>query len=161
MTYAKTTTVSPDKSKAEIERILRRYGADQFGYSSLTPEHGPSRAVVVFKVQGLMVRLPITLPDRNDVQFQRTPVNKNWRSPEATEAAWEQACRQRWRALVLFTKATLEAVEAGIITLDQAFLAHIILPNGQTTYEWIHPQMQLALAEGKMPTQFMLGPGNG
>ena len=41
-------------------------------------------------------------------------------------------CRQRWRALNLAIKAKLEAVESGIVTFDQEFLAHIVGPSGQT-----------------------------
>jgi hypothetical protein len=32
MAYAANTTVAPEKSRAEIERTLRRYGADAFSY---------------------------------------------------------------------------------------------------------------------------------
>ena len=31
--YAKTTDVPVDKSRADIERVLAKYGADAFGYT--------------------------------------------------------------------------------------------------------------------------------
>ena len=35
---------------------------------------------------------------------------------------WEQACRQRWRALALVIKAKLEAIDAEISTFEEEFL---------------------------------------
>ena len=40
--------------------------------------------------------------------------------------------RQRWRALALCIKAKLEAVECGITSFEEEFLAHVVMPNGQT-----------------------------
>lgn len=34
MAYAENTSVSSEKSRAEIERTLQKYGADQFMYGS-------------------------------------------------------------------------------------------------------------------------------
>ena len=48
----------------------------------------------------------------------------------AQQAAWEQVCRQRWRALLLIIRAKLEAVASGITTLENEFLANIVLPDG-------------------------------
>jgi hypothetical protein len=42
--------------------------------------------------------------------------------------AWKQAYHQRWRALAL----AIKAVESGIATFEEEFLAHIALPNGST-----------------------------
>ena len=55
-------------------------------------------------------------------------------------------------------KAKLEAVEVGIATFDEEFLAHIVLPNGQQVGEWMVPQIEHAYLEGKMPTA-LLGAG--
>jgi len=49
MSYAQDTNVSVEKSKAEIERILQRYGAGQFVYAN-DSEQG--RAVVGFTMRG-------------------------------------------------------------------------------------------------------------
>ena len=64
--------------------------------------------------------------------------------------AWEQACRQRWRALVLMVKGKLEGIECGIATIENEFLAYACLPNGQTVGQWIQPQMKKVL-KGDMP----------
>ncbi|WP_198651245.1 hypothetical protein [Salinicola sp. CPA57] len=65
--------------------------------------------------------------------------------------AWEQACRQRWRALALVIKAKLEAVESGITMFEEEFLAHIVLPNGGTVGGWMLPQIKKSYDSGSMP----------
>ena len=73
------------------------------------------------------------------------------RTQAQAEKEYEQAVRQRWRALALAIKAKLEMVESGITTLEQEFLAYIVLPSGQSVGEWLAPQMERADITGRMP----------
>src|SRR5215831_5864853 len=107
--YAATTEVPSDRSRAEIERTLQRYGADQFMYGWETRQ-----AVIAFRAHGKQVRFELPLPDRRAREFTHTPGRQVLRSDGAQQEAYEQAVRQRWRALALVIKAKLEAVEAGI-----------------------------------------------
>lgn len=147
MQYAKNTDVSAERSRAEIEKTLQRYGATSFMYGW----DEQNRAVVGFKMQGRQIRFVLQMPDRQDKQFWETPGRKLERSAEQAYAAWEQATRQRWRALALAVKAKLEAVEAGIATFEQEFLAHIVLPNNETVGQWLAPQIEAAYVSGSMP----------
>lgn len=144
--YAEGTSVSPEKSRMEIEQTLTRYGADQFMYG--WQEEG---AMVAFRADGRHVKFLIQLPDKTADQFTLTPSQKKRRSADAAFAAWQQACRQRWRALALVIKAKLEAVEAGISTFEQEFLAQTMLPDGTTVGQWILPQVAKAYDTGRMP----------
>lgn len=73
---------------------------------------------------------------------------------------WEQACRQRWRALLLVVKAKLEAIETGIATFDGEFMANIVLPGGGTVGDWMTPQIERAYLTGAVPAMLpMLGEG--
>ncbi len=146
MAYAENTDVSSDKSRQEIERTLTRYGADQFIYA-----WDQSQAVVGFRMKGLHIRYKLKMPDKNDVQFQRTAVKQLRRQPEQIAKAWEQACRQKWRALALVVKAKLEAVQAGITTFEEEFLSATLLPDGSTVGQWARPQIAAAYKDGKMP----------
>jgi hypothetical protein len=143
-TYAANTQVSVDKSKAEIERTLQRYGATQFAYG-----WDMYKAMIGFHHEGRAIRITLKLPDR-DI-FKKSPSGKRERRPEAALKAWEQACRQSWRALALVIKAKLEAVEAGIASFEDEFLAYTVLPNGQTAGGWLGPQIDKALQKGRMP----------
>ncbi len=121
MTYANTTTVTVEKTKMEIERTLTRYGASRFftGWDHET-------AVVGFSMADRFVefRLPLPTPD------SYLTVGGRRRSKTQTAAAFEQAQRSRWRALLLCIKAKLESVESGIETFEEAFLSHIMISDG-------------------------------
>ena len=73
------------------------------------------------------------------------------RTDRQVQESHEQACRQRWRALLLVIKAKLEAVTAGISTMEAEFLANIVLPDNTTAGDWMIPQIGEAYRTGEMP----------
>jgi hypothetical protein len=123
--FAANTKVSPERSQEEIRRVVKKYGAKSFG----SFEDG-DRAIVLFETQDRRVRFTLVLPHRESKKY--TQHSRGLRTEAAATIAWEQACRQRWRALLLAIKAKLESVEAGIESFDEAFLSHIVLPDGDT-----------------------------
>jgi len=143
-TYAKNTDVSVERSRAELERTLQRYGATAFGYMT---EAG--RAVIMFESHDRRIRFDLPLPRPDDREF--THHARGARTTTAAAAAWEQACRQRWRALNLAVKAKLEAVESGIAEFEDEFLAYLVLPNGQTVGDFTRPQIAKAYENNQMP----------
>lgn len=132
-----------DRSKFEIERLLERYGADQFAYAS---EAG--RALIGFRFEGRVCR--ITLPIKPAKAFGLSPGGQQ-RTQKQMDNAWAQDLRSRWRSLKLVIQAKLEAVESGISTFEQEFLAHVMLPDGRTIGEWAVPQIGKMVDAGKMP----------
>lgn len=143
-TYAAQTSVSVEKSQAELQRVLTRWGADQYAFG-----WEAARAVVGFRAQNRNVRFVLELPSIDD--YARTPKQRYLRDPETQQKAWEQACRQQWRSLVLTVKAKLEAVESGIATFEDEFLPYTLLPSGETVAEWVGPQIDQAIETGAMP----------
>lgn len=143
--YAEKTTVSSEKSRQEIERTLVRYGAASFAYGW---ENG--KAVIMFEMSSRRIRFLLPLPEKTEKRFTHNSY-RNERAPEAIEKLWEQACRQKWRALALAVKAKLECVQSGITTFENEFLAHIVLPNGTTVGGWFQPKLAQAYESGKMP----------
>jgi hypothetical protein len=143
--YAANTEVPIDRSKAEIEATLRRYGAAQFmsGWDE-------TRAVLGFVIHGRQVRFVLPMPARNSHEFSRTATGRD-RSTAAAQAEYEKAVRQRWRVLALVVKAKLEAVEAGVVTFEDEFLAHLVLPNGQTVGDQVRDGVRQAYASGHVP----------
>jgi hypothetical protein len=144
--YAADTSVSVEKSRAEIERTLKRWGAEQFMYG-----WNQQGAVVGFVMNNRQLRFTLAMPDRNAKEFWYTPSQGIKRTQAQANAQWEQACRQRWRALNLIIKAKLEAVESGICTFDDEFLAQIMLPNGRTVSEQICDDIAIAYETNEMP----------
>lgn len=153
MGYAEKTNVSVAKSKADIEELIQKAGAGQFvsGYKD-------NIAIIGFSLSDRQIRFTLPLPDKQDREFWYTPERRNKRSEEQAYAAWEQACRSKWRALYLIIKAKLEAVESGISTAEREFFYDIILPSGKTVGEWMAPQLNMAYESGAMPTMLpMIG----
>lgn len=144
--YAENTEVSSDKSRAEIEATLRRYGANAFGYTWSDDGY----AQIFFSLSGRKIRLAVRLPDRNSKAFTHTPGRGLQRNADQQEAEYEKAVRQRWRALALVIKAKLEAVEAGISSVEDEFLAHTLLPGTNATVaERLAEPLALAYETGK------------
>ena len=142
--YAENTSVAVDRSKTEIERILSRYGAASFGYMVKGDQ-----AAIMFRAHGKQIRFLLPLPDPDDEQFQRTPTGLRRKSTAVNEI-YQQEVRRRWRALTLAIKAKLEAVQTGIAAFEQEFLAHIVLPNGQTVAEAVLPAIEESYRTGKV-----------
>jgi hypothetical protein len=135
MSYAENTSVPIDRSQAEIKKILGKYGASGFAYGE-----NQNHAVVMFEMTGRRIKFVLPMPQKP--------------SPNATAASiktFEQLCRSRWRCLALAIKAKLECVASGITTLEQEFMAHIVLPNGQTVGAVMLPQIAASYGRGKMP----------
>lgn len=142
--YASTTEVPVERSKAEIEKILKRYGATEFASGW---DH--KRAVVMFCMNDRRIRFFLPMPDRQ--QFRSTPGGQTRNSEFAIDAAYEQAQRQKWRALSLAIKAKLEIVASDITAFEEEFMSYTVMPNGQNFSEWARPQITEALAKKKMP----------
>ena len=160
--YAETTEVPSDRSRAEIERTLERYGATAFMYG-----WDIQRAVISFDVTGRRYRIALPLPEKGDLTFTHSPTGRQ-RTSASANTAFEQAKRQRWRALALWinpparfngrgVKAVLEAAASGIITIEDAVrsvaspLPFTVLPNGQTAGQWLAPQIEKVYLTGYMP----------
>jgi hypothetical protein len=144
--YAQETTVSSERSRAEIETVLRKYGAGGFlsGYDE-------NRAFIAFKMADRQVKFFMDLPSPAEARFTHTASRGKRRSAEDVHRGWEQACRQQWRALALVIKAKLEAVAAGITIFEDEFLAHIVLPDGKTIADHVRPALVRAYDSGKVP----------
>jgi hypothetical protein len=126
MAYAEHTKVPVDQTRIEIERTLKRYGADRFAYMS-----EGARAIIVFEAWKRRIRFDLPLPQGN--------ADKD-----------EKARRQKWRALLLCIKAKLESVESKIETFEEAFLAHVVMPDGRTVAEHTTPRIAQMYAGGEV-----------
>jgi hypothetical protein len=157
--FAATTEVTPDKSRAEIEATLRRYGADQFMYG-----WQEASAMVGFRMEGRLIKFVLPLPTCEDPAFTEYKQGSvTYRRTESEiDKRYQQATRQRWRALALVIKAKMEAVESGISVFDDEFLANIVLADGQLVGDWMRPQIEEAYRIGTMPRLLpMLPPPRG
>lgn len=143
MPYAEGTTVSPEKSLAEIQQTLKRYGSSKFGLL----DEG-DRLAIMFEMKGRRVKFAVPMPPVADFKFDGA---KRARSQAQQLSAQYKEHSRRYRALLLVIKSKLESVESGIESFDEAFMGHLVLPSGQTMHEWAGPQIQRVYETGQMP----------
>lgn len=93
MGYAEHTAVPVDRSRAEIERTLAKYGATRFGTMM-----EPGGASIYFEVNGRQIQLRVPMPPREDKQFTAHRGRSTWgrRVSEAERnRRYEQEFRRR------------------------------------------------------------------
>lgn len=130
MKYAADTEVPVDRSRAEIERTLTKFGADQFGYAS---EQG--YATIGFRANGRLIRFDLPLAQRGNM----------------TERQHAQAIRSAWRALALSIKAKVVAVDSGIVSFEQEFMPFTVMPDGKTVAQHALPAITAAYQGREQP----------
>jgi len=144
--YAKSTTVSVERSRTEIERNLMKYNADGFAYGT-----SGRQAMIEFMMSERRVRFVLNLPDRNDKALRfshHRPPRK--RTLNQINEAFQQEERRLWRALALCILAKLESIESGITTFDDEFMAHMVMPDGRLFGEHALPAIEATYAGGNV-----------
>jgi vacuolar-type H+-ATPase subunit F/Vma7 len=127
--YAFRTDVDIPQSKAELERILTKGGADQV---LMGGDAKARTGFVLFGLNGRNYRL--SLPKRVDVRRKAAQVD-----------------RERWRTLVLITKGQVEMIKGGVATPEEVFLPALLLPTGNTVAEEVGPKVEELYRTGKCP----------
>jgi hypothetical protein len=162
--YAEGTTVDVEVSQAEIRQLLRRHGCEHFATAD-----EPGRAAIQFILGGLPYRFTVERPDpavlRADYIAEQTEKGRQYPSTIASRASymdWNAKAagewKRRWRARLLWLKATLEfATGEGTDEVARALLAHLVLPGGETMASWTTRQLPDAFANGKMPALQLTG----
>jgi hypothetical protein len=127
MTHVRSrdTDVPVSRSQAELERILRRFGAGSFGVQN---DWQTGRAAVSFLVPDhpggppvIPVRLVVDRANVYDRLFGPTA------DADRTERRVAQAERVAWRHLVLWVDSACTAAGTGVQTMAETFLAHTLV----------------------------------
>jgi hypothetical protein len=113
--YGTGTRVEVHRSRHELERVLRKYGAHEVLFVE-----ADANAAIQFAMHGRYVQLALPLPDPEDSRFTHTPSGKP-RTATAQERAYDQALREHWRSLIVAVRGKLQSVESGISTFEQEF----------------------------------------
>ena len=113
MAYAERTRVPVTQSKAEIEKLVKKYGSDAFAVMERK-----GKVQIAFSLMGRNILFRMELPEG------------------------DQAQRSIWRALMLTIKGKIESAERGIETFEEAFLANIVMPDGRTVSETTRPAIE-------------------
>lgn len=139
--FAENTKVTPEKSRAEAEGLLTKYGAKEV---ALMSSESAGKTAIVFIANSRRVKLEIVYPTYAEwkkhaekvkiyqYQDRYTKVSTNWLRSEL---------RRRWRVFVLRLKAKLEVCADDPAAFEREFLPDIMLPNGTTVGENIGPML--------------------
>ena len=157
--YASGTAVPVDRSLAEIRKDVTRFGASAFQFGE-----SESAGIIAFEAKGRKVKMMLPLPNRYDRAFTHRKINQHGgevqNGPELQLERWMQACAEHWRALAAVVKAKLIAVDAGITTFEEEFLAHVVMPDGRTVHEHSKARIEIAYTTGEV-TPLLEGPRHG
>jgi hypothetical protein len=147
--FAEGTDTPVAKTRAELEDMLSKFGAE-----ATAVFNKPDMAMIAFEMHGRRILMKLALPDPGAREFTHGRVNQTRaevrRSPEAARARHERACRQKWRALLLAVKAKLVSVTEGVETFEDAFMAHVVMPDGQTVSDHISERIASAYKQETM-----------
>jgi hypothetical protein len=135
-----TTSIDPNKTCAECQRMLAKAGASQI----MVEFNGTGDPVALaFSIQTVHGPRQFQLPANAEAVSRvlvRQKVAARYRTPE-------QAHRVSWRILKDWLAAQLAILETEMVLLDQIFLPFMLDPNGVSVYE-LYADNQLALGRG-------------
>lgn len=160
MTYAKDTSVSVEKTRSELDRLLAARGATQRAFGT---DDVAGVAYAGFTMGGRQVRIRVPIESLEAIERRSAKPSGFWRRTEQSRLDWvrkefNQRQRSRWRALLLLVKAKLEAIELGISTVEREFLADISLPDGRSVHQALAEDLERSYLTGSMPP--LLGSGS-
>lgn len=146
-----TTTVPPEKTAAEIEKMLQEAGAlsaaKQF-------EAGKIRSMF-FKIatpEGIFpFRLPVETAGVYQLMYDRKKAMDIYRYgvPKAVEVkVHAQAERTAWRLIHWWVKAQLGLIQAQMVEVQQVFLPYMLVGADTTLYEKLQAGGFKALGPG-------------
>lgn len=186
--YAENTEVPVERSRAEIERLLKSHGATQFGSAS---DEEKGVAFVMFRLCDRMFRIEVKQPkadqipkgkpptaptphtrarwpktiaemnDRDQREYQLALKRYNDNERRKSESWIAQEERRRWRAQLLLIKAKLEMIATGETTAEREFMADMLMANGKTVAQAALPALAAMYRDGKMPKGGILMLGSG
>lgn len=135
--FAEGTTVKVEKTRGEIETLVRRAGATEFTGGYTATEAGFS-----FVLKTRRVQFSVSRPGKDDKRIRERAkklMRRRFGEPDAANFAQaiDEEERRLWRCLLLAIKAKLEIVGSGISTFDEEFLSHIVTDNGMTVIQRI------------------------
>lgn len=116
-------------SRAELEKMLRRYGCGGFGSQS---DYEANRFSVWFHVPdhlgpGKAEMIPIKL----EVEVMRVAEALYGRQDKLSRPRLEQSERVAWRQLVLWVDAACSTAASGTQRMSEAFFAHTLIKTEQ------------------------------
>jgi hypothetical protein len=148
-----STTVAVEKSQGEIRRLLTAHSAARFAFGEESDSAGVRWAAVSFAhgPYAVRIRVPHKPVDERAIRSKLMRARSRTREQIANDLA-EQEARRIWRVMAWNLKARLVAVEEGVETFEEAFLAHLLDERtGMTIYEQLVQDGRVELGRPLVP----------
>ena len=148
------SSVPVSRSKSELERILRRYGCDQFGVSE---NYREGTASIHFRVSDDPSQEP-SVPVRLDINVTRVEealLDAGYRLNNG------QAERVAWRNLVLWVDSACSAAAVGLRPMSETFFADLVVTGQdgtlQRVFDVVGPEVRTRLLTAGNDTKRLTG----
>lgn len=125
----KDTKVPLERTKAEIEILLKMYGVKGIRWTTLEGQDDTLEFLVESTVRGVKKQFAIA------VKPPMIPIKKRVRTSGGWKNAETRNPNQEYRLLFYWIKSKIEAITWGLTTVEQEFLSQITtsLPDGRVT----------------------------
>jgi len=132
------------RALAEMEKILRDVGASKFAHAE---DFDGGDITVAFVVHKQPISLKVSARGYAAAWLKRHPYTWRMRITEVEHARRALALGRvaTWSILRDWLKAQVAAIEAGLLTWDEAFLAQTVLPGGETVMQRVKATQMLRI----------------
>lgn len=159
--YAASTSVTVQKSRAQIEKLLQRWGCDGLRWTNL---YGAGTVTIEFtwehEERGYLARFTIKVPNDDQLRSEACHGSTGRYLQTKFDNLTEHRGRQEHRALGLLLKAAFVAIEEGILDAETFFLPYLVGSDGRTVAEVALPRLGLLLGEGGASALLALSSGD-
>lgn len=143
-----TTSVPVERSQGEIRKLLAKHGVSRQIFEEARDDFGQRWASISFMhgASAVRMRVPLKQVDERLVsqKYQRA---RSKTKDQIRDELYEQEERRIWRVIAWNLKARMVAVEEGVETFEEAFLAHLLdRETGRTIYEQLAETGRVELA---------------
>lgn len=128
---------------AEIQKTLKTFGADKF---AVAEDWASGEVAIHFTLRGRTIKVKANGYGYAKAWLARNPTVKRNADHEARGIKLGNVAV--WSILRDWIKGQCTAIEVGMLTVEQAFIANIVLDNGETVMERIEQQKMLPQIEG-------------
>jgi len=138
--YENSTT--GDKALGEIQKILQRFNCQRFGHMT---DWEQGHVLVQFAWNGRNISMPVSYRGYATAWLREHPYSYRMRSTEKEHQAkaLEIAKVAVYSMLRDWIKAQITMVETGLLSFDEVWMPHIMLPNGQRVIETVKQTLLL------------------
>ncbi len=126
-----TTTISVDKTLAEITRLLGAHGARRI---TIDYDGKGNPSALAFSIDTPLGERAFLLPANVDGVWRALTKGYEEGRVQRRFASREQAARTAFRILKDWLEAQVAIIDAGMASMDEALFAYLLAPTGRTAY---------------------------